>query len=100
MAATAQQGSPEYQAAVSKSAAAEQALLACLRTTDACDTERQAYWLASDEVETAISNELRANATTVEQATRGLRDLIDRINQCVACRRAKHWWQIWKRCGL
>ncbi|MGD0012830.1 MAG: hypothetical protein ABSD56_00165 [Bryobacteraceae bacterium] len=96
--ASSQSGSPEYEVAAQKERDALQALWSCRETGSACDAERAEYWKASDQVQSAINLELRAINAIIESAAADLQRITERINRYVACRRAKHWWQFWRRC--
>ena len=98
----AQHSQADYDSAAQKKQSAWNAYWACRNNgawpAHPCDAESAAY----DEAESAelgmISADLKANDPAIEKATAELRQITARINAYVACRRAKRWWQIRKRC--
>ena len=114
--ALAQSISPAYDVALKKEQAAETAMNACLDQELGCAeqrcyeiaylkaehkwcaAEKAAYWEASDEVQAAIDAALAVDLDRVTAAAADLNAVTDHINAYVSCRRARRWWQFWKRC--
>jgi hypothetical protein len=67
-----------------KEMAAERAMNACRDRSSECELEKAAAGFAS--------------AARVSGAAADLDKITNRINRYVVCRRAKRWWQFWKRC--
>jgi hypothetical protein len=100
--ALAQHSQADYDVAAQKKQAAWSAYWACRNSgawpVHPCATEYAAYREAEDAELGMINADLKANEPALLKAAAELNAVADRINAYVSCRRAKHWWQFWKRC--
>ena len=80
-------------------AAAQDALVACHTPVD-CARARDAYRQASDDEMAAINAQLKADDAELAVHLAQIRQLTAALEATAACRRARRWWQLWKRCPL
>jgi hypothetical protein len=71
---------------------------ACYLTSGECAKERTTYASARSLLYSLMSAELRRNDVPFQMLTEELNRATARLNSLVVCRRARRFWQVWKRC--
>lgn len=70
----------------------------CRTSGKECAEERANWQRLSNWLDYLTAEHIKATLDSISGSVAELNAITTRLNAYAACRKAKHWWQFWKRC--